>query len=162
MNVRVARIFNTYGPRMHLNDGRVVSNFIVQALLGQDITIYGDGSQTRSFCYVDDLIDGLVKFMELPNGMPGPINIGNPTEFTIHELATQVIERTGSRSRIVSRRLPQDDPRQRCPDISKATSILDWTPRLPFADGLGRTIQYFDELLKDSLIRSRLVNLEPN
>ena len=129
--IKVARIFNTYGPRMHPNDGRVVSNFIVQALLGRDITIYGDGSQTRSFCYVDDLIDGLMRLMGSADDVTGPINIGNPTEFTILELATQVIELTGSRSRIVHRPLPQDDPRQRRPDISKAHELFNWSPRTP-------------------------------
>jgi UDP-glucuronate decarboxylase len=156
MRIKVARIFNTYGPRMHPNDGRVVSNFIVQALLGRDITIYGDGSQTRSFCYVDDLIDGLVRLMASADDVTGPINIGNPTEFTILELASQVIELVGSRSRIVHRPLPQDDPRQRRPDISKAQDVLGWSPRSPLKEGLTRTIAYFEELLRDQSVRAQL------
>jgi UDP-glucuronate decarboxylase len=156
MRIKVARIFNTYGPRMHPNDGRVVSNFIVQALLGRDITIYGDGSQTRSFCYVDDLIDGLVRLMASADDVTGPINIGNPTEFTILELASQVIELVGSRSRIVHRPLPQDDPRQRRPDISKAQDVLGWSPRAPLKEGLTRTIGYFEELLRDQSVRAQL------
>jgi UDP-glucuronate decarboxylase len=127
--IKVARIFNTYGPRMHPNDGRVVSNFIVQALLGRDITVFGDGLQTRSFCYVDDLIDGLVRLMNTPNEVIGPINLGNPKEFTILELASLVVELTGSRSRIVHRSRPQDDPRQRRPDISKANDLLGWVQK---------------------------------
>src|SRR6202051_4204335 len=149
LRIKVARIFNTYGPRMHPNDGRVVSNFIVQALLGRDITVFGDGLQTRSFCYVDDLIDGLVRLMNTADDVTGPINIGNPNEFTILELASQVIELTGSRSQIVYRQLPQDDPRQRRPDISKADDLLQWAPRTQLRDGLIRTIMYFEELLKD-------------
>jgi UDP-glucuronate decarboxylase len=156
MRIKVARIFNTYGPRMHPNDGRVVSNFIVQALLGRDITIYGDGSQTRSFCYVDDLIDGLVRLMASADAVTGPVNIGNPTEFTILELASQVIELVGSRSRIVHRPLPQDDPRQRRPDISKAQDLLGWSPRAPLKEGLKRTIAYFEELLRDQSVRAQL------
>jgi len=156
MRIKVARIFNTYGPRMHPNDGRVVSNFIVQALLGRDITIYGDGSQTRSFCYVDDLIDGLVRLMASADDVTGPINIGNPTEFTILELASQVIELVGSRSRIVHQPLPQDDPRQRRPDISKAQDVLGWSPRAPLKEGLTRTIAYFEELLRDQSVRAQL------
>jgi len=154
--IKVARIFNTYGPRMHPNDGRVVSNFIVQALLDRDITVYGDGAQTRSFCYVDDLIDGLVRLMSSVDSITGPINIGNPTEFTILQLATQVIELTGSRSRIVHRPLPQDDPRQRRPDISKAHETLSWSPRTPLNEGLKRTIAYFKELLQDQSLRDLL------
>jgi len=154
--IKVARIFNTYGPRMHPNDGRVVSNFIVQALLERDITVYGDGAQTRSFCYVDDLIDGLVRLMSSVDSITGPINIGNPTEFTILQLATQVIELTGSRSRIVHRPLPQDDPRQRRPDISKAHETLSWSPRTPLNEGLKRTIAYFKELLQDQSLRDLL------
>jgi UDP-glucuronate decarboxylase len=154
--IKVARIFNTYGPRMHPNDGRVVSNFIVQALLGHDITIYGDGSQTRSFCYVDDLIDGLVRLMASTDDVTGPINIGNPTGFTILELAKQVIEIVGSSSRIVNRPLPPNDPRQRCPDISKAQDVLGWSPRTPLAEGLKHTIAYFDELLRDKSLRAQL------
>jgi len=141
--IKVARIFNTYGPRMHPNDGRVVSNFIVQALLGRDITVFGDGRQTRSFCYVDDLIDGLVRLMNTPDDVTGPINLGNPKEFTILELASMVIELTGSRSRIVHRLRPQDDPRQRCPDISRANDTLAWAPKIPLSDGLTRTNEYF-------------------
>ena len=131
---------------MHPNDGRVVSNFIVQSLLGHDITIYGDGSQTRSFCYVDDLIDGLVRLMGSADNVTGPINIGNPTEFTILELAKQVIEIVGSSSRIVNRPLPADDPRQRRPDVSKAQDVLGWSPCTPLAEGLNRTVVYFGEL----------------
>ena len=156
LSIKVARIFNTYGPRMHPNDGRVVSNFIVQALLGHDITIYGDGSQTRSFCYVDDLIDGLIRLMDLADGVIGPINIGNPTEFTILQLASQVIEFVGSGSRIVHRPLPMDDPRQRQPDISKARDVLMWSPGTPLAEGLSRTIAYFEELLRDKSIQAQL------
>jgi UDP-glucuronate decarboxylase len=156
LRIKVARIFNTYGPRMHPNDGRVVSNFIVQALLGHDITIYGDGSQTRSFCYVDDLIDGFIRLMGSADSITGPINIGNPTEFTILQLASQVIEFVGSRSRIVHRPLPQDDPRQRRPDISKAQEVLSWSPRTPLAEGLKRTIVYFEDLLRDQSLRAML------
>jgi UDP-glucuronate decarboxylase len=156
LQIKVARIFNTYGPRMHPNDGRVVSNFIVQALLGRDITIYGDGSQTRSFCYVDDLIDGLMRLMATQDDVTGPINIGNPVEFSIGELATQVIELTGSRSSIVKRPLPADDPRQRRPDISRAKKFLDWEPRVQLKEGLNRTIAYFDQLLKQSGVRESL------
>jgi UDP-glucuronate decarboxylase len=145
--VKVARIFNTYGPRMHRQDGRVVSNFIVQALLGQPITIYGDGSQTRSFCYVDDLIDGLLRLMASPAAVIGPINIGNTHEFTILELAKMVIEITGSSSQIVPRPLPGDDPRQRQPDISKARATLGWEPTVPLRQGLERTVAYFEKLL---------------
>ncbi len=143
MDVRVVRIFNTYGPRMHPNDGRVVSNFIMQALRGDDITVYGDGRQTRSFCYVDDLIDGLVRMMESDAAAPGPVNIGNPKEFTMLELAQQVVALTGSRSRIVHRELPQDDPRQRQPDITLARQRLGWEPTVALEDGLRRTIDYF-------------------
>jgi UDP-glucuronate decarboxylase len=150
LKIKVARIFNTYGPRMHANDGRVVSNFIVQALLGRDITIYGDGAQTRSFCYVDDLIDGLMRLMATPDDIVGPINIGNPAEISIRELATTVIEMTGSRSKIVSRPKPEDDPRQRRPDISKASSILSWSPTVSLRTGLKRTIAYFDRLLTEN------------
>lgn len=141
---RIVRIFNTYGPRMQPDDGRVVSNFIVQALTGADITIYGDGRQTRSFCYVDDLVDGLCKLMEHPRGDMGPVNLGNPDEFTIRELADLVIAMTGSRSRIVHRPLPSDDPTQRKPDISCADEILCWRPQIRLADGLAKTIAYFD------------------
>ncbi|MGJ4931912.1 UDP-glucuronic acid decarboxylase family protein [Bradyrhizobium sp. HKCCYLS2038] len=145
--IKVARIFNTYGPRMHPNDGRVVSNFIVQALRGDDITIYGDGEQTRAFCYVDDLIDGLMRLMQSGLGVTGPLNLGNPAEITIRSLAETVIAMTGSRSKIVVRPKPQDDPRQRRPDISQANDVLGWAPQTPLADGLARTIAYFDDLL---------------
>jgi UDP-glucuronate decarboxylase len=148
LRIKVARIFNTYGPRMHPNDGRVVSNFIVQALLGRDITVYGDGTQTRAFCYVDDLVDGLVRLMNSADAVIGPINIGNPAEFTMLELATAVIDLTGSRSKVVHRPLPEDDPRQRRPDISKAQQMLDWRPRTPLKEGLAKTIAYFEGLLQ--------------
>jgi UDP-glucuronate decarboxylase len=156
LRIKVARIFNTYGPRMHPNDGRVVSNFIVQALLGQNITIYGDGSQTRSFCYVDDLIDGLIRLMATGDAITGPINLGNPAEFTILELATQIVEMTGSKSRIVHLPLPADDPRQRRPDIAQANEVLNWIPRTPLKEGLVRTIDYFDKLLSDERILESL------
>ena len=149
--IKVMRIFNTYGPRMHRHDGRVVSNFIVQALLGQPITIYGDGSQTRSFCYVDDLIDGMMKLMSSPADVTGPINIGNTREFTILELARMVIEITGSRSEIVTKPLPGDDPKQRQPDIAKARETLGWEPTVPAREGLARTVAYFRELLGDEM-----------
>ena len=157
LQIKVARIFNTYGPRMHPNDGRVVSNFIVQALLGRDITVYGDGSQTRSFCYVDDLIDGLVRLMATPAEVTGPVNIGNPTEFSMLELATMVIELTGSRSRIVHRPLPEDDPKQRQPDISRAQHLLEWKPRTRLRDGLVSTIAYFDRLLSEQKLQVQVV-----
>ena len=147
LDIKVARIFNTYGPRMHPNDGRVVSNFIVQALKGEDITLYGDGEQTRSFCYVDDLVDGLIALMDSPEGVTGPINLGNPGEFTIKELAEQVIDLTGSTSKMVHKPLPQDDPRQRQPDISRAADQLNWAPKVALRDGLTKTIAYFDGLL---------------
>jgi UDP-glucuronate decarboxylase len=146
--IKVARIFNTYGPRMHPNDGRVVSNFIIQALTGEDITVYGDGRQTRSFCYCDDLIDGLTRLMATGKDVTGPINLGNPDEITIRELAEMIVRLTKSRSRIESRPLPLDDPRQRCPDIAKAKSLLGWEPKVPLADGLKETIAYFRHLLK--------------
>src|ERR1700728_1020102 len=145
--IKVARIFNTYGPRMHPNDGRVVSNFIVQALKNEDITIYGDGSQTRSFCYVEDLVDGLFKLMESPDEVTRPINLGNPSEFSIRKLAEITIDLTGSASKIVHRPLPQDDPRQRKPDITRAHEVLDWRPTLPLREGLTKTIGYFENLL---------------
>ncbi|MFN3212018.1 MAG: UDP-glucuronic acid decarboxylase family protein [Henriciella sp.] len=148
LDIKVARIFNTYGPRMHPNDGRVVSNFIVQALKGDDITLYGDGQQTRSFCYVDDLVDGLIQLMESGDGVTGPINLGNPGEFTIRELAEHVVELTGSRSKLVNKPLPQDDPRQRQPDITRAKSQLNWAPSVELRDGLKKTIAYFDDLLQ--------------
>jgi UDP-glucuronate decarboxylase len=156
LRIKVARIFNTYGPRMHPNDGRVVSNFIIQALLGRDITIYGEGMQTRSFCYVDDLIDGLVRLMGTGDSVLGPINIGNPEEFTIRDLAEKVVALTGSRSKLVHRPIPQDDPRQRCPDISRAQEVLDWAPHTPLGEGLKRTIAYFDRMLGDEAVRARL------
>jgi UDP-glucuronate decarboxylase len=158
LRIKVARIFNTYGPRMHPNDGRVVSNFIVQAVLGRDITVFGDGLQTRSFCYVDDLIDGLIRLMNTADDVTGPINIGNPKEFTMLELASIVIELTGSRSRIVHRPRPQDDPRQRRPDISKADDALSWAPKTALRDGLVRTIQYFEKLLSDEAIRPHIMH----
>jgi UDP-glucuronate decarboxylase len=158
LRIKVARIFNTYGPRMHPNDGRVVSNFIVQALLGRDITVFGDGLQTRAFCYVDDLIDGLVRLMNSPDDVTGPINIGNPKEFTILELASLVIELTGSRSRVVHRPRPQDDPRQRRPDISKAHDLLKWAPQTPLREGLVKTIAYFEDLLKDEAVRPFIIH----
>ena len=146
-NIRVARIFNTYGPRMHPDDGRVVSNFIVQALKGEPITIYGDGSQTRSFCYVSDLVDGLVALMEAPDDVTGPMNLGNPNEMTIRELAEKIIALTGAKSELVERPLPGDDPTQRCPDIGLAKSTLDWQPTVGLDEGLERTIAYFKEIL---------------
>jgi UDP-glucuronate decarboxylase len=149
LDIKVARIFNTYGPRMHHADGRVVSNFIVQALLGQPITIYGDGSQTRSFCYVDDLLNGFVKLMESPKEVTGPINIGNPVEFTIRELAELVVEMTGSKSELIFEDLPQDDPKQRRPDITKAKEQLNWEPSIPLRDGLAKTVEYFEGRLKE-------------
>jgi UDP-glucuronate decarboxylase len=146
VDIRVMRIFNTYGPRMHPNDGRVVSNFIVQALQGHDLTIYGDGSQTRSFCYVDDLLEGMVRLMN-HDTLIGPVNIGNPGEFTIRELAEQVLQLTGSTSKIVARPLPSDDPRQRQPDISVAKKELGWEPRIALTEGLKKTIEYFKTVL---------------
>ena len=145
VEIKVARIFNTYGPRMHPDDGRVVSNLIVQALSGEPITIYGDGSQTRSFCYVSDLVAGLVDLMRSPADVTGPINLGNPVETTIRELAERVVAMTGSRSEIVERPLPQDDPRRRRPDIERARSLLGWQPRVSLETGLGRTVAYFAE-----------------
>jgi UDP-glucuronate decarboxylase len=154
--IKVARIFNTYGPRMHPNDGRVVSNFIVQALLGRDLTIYGDGAQTRSFCYVDDLIDGIIGLMQTGDDITGPVNLGNPAEFSIAELADRVIAQTGSRSKLVRRPLPADDPRQRQPDIALARKVLDWSPRTPLKEGLAKTIAYFDDLLRDDAVRAAI------
>ena len=147
VDIRVIRIFNTYGPRMHPNDGRVVSNFIVQALKGEPITLYGDGLQTRSFCYVDDLIEGMVRMMNQETEI-GPVNLGNPGEFTIRELAETVLRLTGSKSELVFRPLPQDDPMQRQPDITKAKAVLDWTPQVALEDGLKETIAYFRKLLE--------------
>jgi UDP-glucuronate decarboxylase len=156
LQIKVARIFNTYGPRMHPNDGRVVSNFIVQALLGRDITIYGEGLQTRSFCYVDDLIDGLIRLMGTPADVTGPVNIGNPTEFKIIELAQMVTDLVGSRSKIVRRPLPENDPKQRQPDISRAQELLDWKPHIALTEGLIKTIAYFEQLLSDQNLRAQL------
>jgi UDP-glucuronate decarboxylase len=147
LRIKVVRIFNTYGPRMHPNDGRVVSNFIVQALRGEDITLYGDGTQTRAFCYVDDMIDGFVRMMGTGDEVTGPINLGNPHEMQIRGLAEEVIKLTGSRSKIVFRNLPADDPMQRCPDISKAQTVLGWQPEVKLQQGLEQTIDYFDRLL---------------
>jgi|TARA_R110002073_G_scaffold29810_10_gene93432 UDP-glucuronate decarboxylase len=149
LRIKVARIFNTYGPRMHPNDGRVVSNFIVQALSGAPITLYGDGQQTRSFCYVDDLIEGLIRLMNTPDDVTGPVNLGNPVEFTIRELAQQVLVKTRSSSELLQEPLPEDDPRQRQPDIGLAKALLDWEPVVPLADGLDRTIDYFRRIGSD-------------
>jgi len=149
VDIKVARIFNTYGPRMHPNDGRVVSNFVVQALSGQDITLFGEGTQTRSFCYVDDLVEGLIRLMNTEKGVTGPINLGNPNEFTIRQLAELVVEMTGTGSKLVFRPLPTDDPRQRQPDISLAKQELGWEPGTQLREGLGKTITYFDALLKE-------------
>lgn len=150
VEIKVMRIFNTYGPRMDRNDGRVVSNFIVQALQGSDITIYGDGSQTRSFCYVDDLIAGMISLMNSPKDVIGPINIGNPNEFSISELVSEVISLTNSKSKVVELPLPEDDPRQRQPDITKAINILGWAPSVQLQEGLKKTIEYFAKLEKSS------------
>lgn len=147
LDIKVVRIFNTYGPRMHPNDGRVVSNFIVQALQGRDITIYGDGSQTRSFCYVDDLIEAFLRMMETEHGFTGPINIGNPCEFSMLQLAELVLKHTQSKSRLIFNPLPSDDPKQRKPDISLAQQKLDWTPKVNLEDGLKETIAYFKKIL---------------
>ena len=151
--IKVVRIFNTYGPRTHPNDGRVVSSFIVQALLNKDITVFGDGSHTRSFCYVDDLISGLTRMMDTPNEITGPVNLGNPAELSILEIAQTVLDLTGSRSRIVHRPLPQDDPKQRRPDISEADRVLGWRPTVPLREGLSRTIAYFEEMLADEQLK---------
>jgi len=153
LSIKVARIFNTYGPRMHPNDGRVVSNFIVQALQGEPVTIYGDGSQTRSFCFVDDLIEAFIRLMRLDDDFTGPMNLGNPGEFTILELAEKVIAETGSSSKIVRKPLPADDPVQRQPDISLARRMLDWEPKVPLDEGLKKTVAYFDRLLSTALTR---------
>ncbi|MBY0329828.1 MAG: SDR family oxidoreductase [Acetobacteraceae bacterium] len=147
VRIKVARIFNTYGPRMHPNDGRVVSNFIVQALRGEDITLYGDGSQTRAFCYVDDLIEGFVRLMASDDSVTGPVNLGNPHEISVRELAEHVLRLTASKSRLVFQPLPQDDPLQRCPDIGLARRTLGWEPKVPLDEGLRRTIAYFSRLL---------------
>ena len=156
LRIKVARIFNTYGPRMHPNDGRVISNFVVQALLERDITIYGNGDQTRSFCYVDDLVDGLIRLMATKDDVTGPINMGNPDEYTILELAKVIIDTSGSRSRIVHRPLPEDDPRQRQPDIRRARENLGWQPRVPLKEGLVRVIAYFEDLLRQQSVRDSL------
>jgi UDP-glucuronate decarboxylase len=147
VRIKIARIFNTYGPRMHPNDGRVVSNFIVQSLNNKDITIYGDGSQTRSFCYVDDMVEGLVRLMDTPDRITGPVNMGNPVEYTIIDLAKKILALTGTASKIVHMPLPSDDPVQRCPDITKAIEILGWQPKYPLEDGLNKTIDYFRQTL---------------
>jgi UDP-glucuronate decarboxylase len=155
LEIRVARIFNTYGPNMHPEDGRVVSNFIIQALKNEPITVYGDGSQTRSFCYVDDLVLGLMRLMNVEGDVPMAVNLGNPHEITIRELAERIIDLTGSRSRIEYRSLPQDDPRQRCPDIGRARELLKWQPRIPLETGLKRTIAYFEPLIAQGLEHER-------
>ena len=149
LRIKVARIFNTYGPRMHPNDGRVVSNFIMQALRGDDITLYGDGEQIRSFCFVDDLVEGLIRLMNTGDDVTGPINLGNPGEFTIKQLAEEVIELTGAKSKLVHKPLPQDDPRQRQPDISRARDVLDWQPTIELKAGLQKTIAYFEGMLSE-------------
>ncbi len=148
LEIKVARIFNTYGPHMHPNDGRVVSNFIMQALKGNPITVYGDGSQTRSFCYVDDLIEGFIRLMASPFEVTGPVNLGNPGEFTILELTQKIIELTGSKSEVIFNPLPQDDPKQRKPDITRAKNLLGWEPQIPLAEGLKKTIAYFEGLIR--------------
>ncbi len=153
VKIKVARIFNTYGPRMHPNDGRVVSNFIMQALLGKDITVHGRGNQTRSFCYVDDLVKGLMLLMGSPDDVTGPINIGNPSEFTILELAKNIIDLTNSSSKIIRLPLPEDDPQQRKPDIRRAREVLDWQPSIALEDGLKRTIHYFESLIREGSIQ---------
>eukprot|EP01037_Dinobryon_pediforme_P018142 gene18142-18388_t len=157
LEAKVLRIFNTYGPRMHPNDGRVVSNFIMQALTGKDITLYGDGSQTRSFCYVDDLIDVMVRMMATPASVTGPINVGNPVEFTIRELAELIIELTGAKSGLVFMPLPNDDPKQRQPDISEARQKLNWAPTIALRDGLIKTIAYFDTKLSEGASKPNIV-----
>jgi UDP-glucuronate decarboxylase len=149
LDIKVARIFNTYGPRMHPNDGRVVSNFILQALRGEDITVYGDGVQTRSFCYIDDMIEGIYRFMSLTNGFIGPVNLGNPSEVTILDLAKIIIDLSGSGSKIVFKKLPQDDPERRMPDISLAKSKLGWKPQVDLKTGLMKTIEYFEGLMRN-------------
>jgi UDP-glucuronate decarboxylase len=151
LKIKVVRIFNTYGPRMHPNDGRVISNFIIQALAGRDITVYGDGTQTRSFCYVDDMTDGLVKMMNSPDDFIGPVNIGNPNEFSILELAQKIVKKTGSRSKIVYKPLPQDDPLKRRPDITLAKKRLGWEPASDLKEGLNRTIEYFQSVENNSI-----------
>jgi UDP-glucuronate decarboxylase len=160
VKIKVLRIFNTYGPRMHPHDGRVVSNFIVQALRNSDITICGDGSQTRAFCYVDDLVEGMIRVMGTDDSITGPINLGNPEELTVRELAERILALTGSRSRLVYTPLPQDDPRQRCPDIGLARNVLSWAPSVPLDVGLQRTIAYFDRLLSNPVSQERMT--QPN
>jgi UDP-glucuronate decarboxylase len=150
--IKVARIFNTYGPRMHPNDGRVVSNFIVQALKNEPITLYGNGQQSRSFCYVDDMIEGFIRLMGSPEDVVGPINLGNPVEFTMRELGDRIRELTGSRSPLVNKPLPEDDPRQRQPDITRAKEQLEWQPTVTLDQGLKSTIEYFDNLLKEGAV----------
>jgi len=157
LRIKVGRIFNTYGPCMLPNDGRVVSNFIVQALLGESLTIYGDGSQTRSFCFVDDLIEAVMRFMQTPDAVTGPINLGNPVEFSIKELAQQVLELTGSSSKMVFKMLPSDDPKQRKPDIAKAKEILQWEPKTMLKEGLVKTIVYFEKVLKNPALQAEYV-----
>ena len=161
LQIKVARIFNTYGPRMHPNDGRVVSNFIVHALQGDDITLYGDGGQTRAFCYVDDLVDGLVRLMATGADFTGPINLGNPHEIPVRELAEKIVTLTNSRSKIVRGPRPQDDPMQRCPDIALAKRVLGWQPKVALDDGLRRTIAYFDALLRASPLATTNVAPSP-
>jgi UDP-glucuronate decarboxylase len=156
LRIKVVRIFNTYGPRMQMDDGRVVSNFIVQALRGDDITIYGDGQQTRSFCYVDDLVEGLLRMMLTPDDITGPVNLGNPGEFTMLELAETVLALTASKSRLVHKPLPPDDPRQRKPDIAMAKRVLQWEPAVPLRDGLRETIAYFRRLMEPTIAQSRI------
>ena len=151
VRIKVARIFNTYGPRMHPNDGRVVSNFIVQSLQGQPVTIYGEGTQTRSFCFVDDLVDGLMRLMDTPDEVTGPVNLGNPHEITVRELAERVIALCGDKAELEKRPLPQDDPTRRCPDISLAKRLLGWEPKVPLEEGLRRTVAYFDERLRQDV-----------
>jgi UDP-glucuronate decarboxylase len=155
VNVKIVRIFNTYGPRMAVNDGRVVSNFIVQALTHQDITVYGDGSQTRSFCYVDDMIYGIIRMMAMPDDFLGPVNLGNPREFTILELAERLIRMTGSRAKIIFKPLPQDDPAQRKPDIRLARETLGWQPKIPLEEGIEKTIAYFRSVITGKGLNSR-------
>ena len=157
VKIKVARIFNTYGPRMHPNDGRVVSNFIIQALKGEAITLFGDGSQTRAFCYVDDLIEGFVRLMATPDSVTGPVNLGNPVEMTVRQLAERVIDLTGSSSKIEYRPLPVDDPTQRCPDISYAREVLGWEPKVALDNGLRRTIDYFEQLLRETEEREETI-----
>jgi UDP-glucuronate decarboxylase len=147
VDIKIMRIFNTYGPNMHPNDGRVVSNFVMQALRGKDITIYGDGSQTRSFCYVDDLVDGMIKFMNSPKEFIGPVNIGNPVEFTIKELAENVLKLVNSDSKLIYKELPTDDPMQRQPDITLAKEKLSWEPKIELEEGLKKTIEYFKKYI---------------